>query len=458
MSFSSPIFLFGLLPWFCLAAWMSKNRIHGRKTILFAGNIIFYIWGGIGGFLFVILYSFLIWLLSMITRKRRNQKNFFPLSIILAVSPLLYVKYVSFFVHNLNALLNLNLKAPTVFIPIGISFFTFEAVSLLVDLRTGSIPANPTFPDIFLYLTFLPVVSSGPITRYSVFEQGLRHPCEEGIIPATERIVLGLCKKVLVADKIAPLANYYFNGVAADSSFSMMGLWIGSAAFSLQLYYDFSGYTDMAIGIGKLLGFELPENFDHPYIAKSISEFWRRWHISLSRWFRDYIYIPMGGNRCSVRRHILNLMTVWLLTGIWHGADWTFVIWGIGYFILLVSEKYVSVMKRLSRKWYGHIYTLFCVNLLWVLFRAENVSAAEKYIAGMFRLSGDILPEQYAVRFLPYLLVAMIMCLPWKSYLQERLNKQWVQTGKRAMILLLGVLAICAVINSNYAPYIYGAF
>ena len=458
MSFSSPIFLFGLLPWFVLAARMTENRIHLRRIILLVGNIVFYAWGGVGGLLFAVVYSVVVWLLSVVMKKRPDQKLLFCMSIILAILPLVFVKYVSFSVHNLNLFLNQNFNVPVVVIPIGISFFTFEAISLLVDLHTGIISSNPTFPDTFLYLTFLPTVSSGPITRYSIFEQGLHHASHGDFVPAAERIVLGLCKKVLIADKIAPLANYYFNGVAAEKSFSMMGLWIGSIAFSLQLYYDFSGYSDMAIGIGKLLGFELPENFDHPYIANSISEFWRRWHISLSRWFRDYIYIPMGGNRCSMRRHFLNLLTVWLLTGIWHGADWTFIIWGIGYFILLMIEKYLPVMKILCRKWYGHIYTLFCVSLLWVLFRAENVSAAEKYIAGMFRLSGEILPERYAVRFLPFLLVAVILCLPWNSYLSENLKKQWVQSGRRIMILLLSVLAICAVINSNYAPYIYGAF
>ena len=459
MSFSSSVFLFVLLPWFALAARGAKKNISVRKIILLIGNSVFYIWGGTGGFLFAIFYSVAIWSLSKgITRKTDNTL-FFHASIIIAALPLVYVKYVSFFIRNINSLMHWNISVPTTLIPIGISFFTFEAISLLVDLHKGIVSSCPAIQETFLYLTFLPTVTSGPITRYSDFEYGLNnHSGYESAVPDVERIILGLCKKVLIADKLAPLVNYYFEGVAAGNNFSLTGLWIGSIAFSLQLFYDFSGYTDMAIGIGRLLGFELRENFDHPYTAESITDFWRRWHISLSRWFRDYIYIPMGGNRCPVKRHLFNLLTVWLLTGIWHGADWSFVLWGIGYFILLVMEKYVPMMKKFSRKWYGHIYTLFWVNLLWVLFRAENVSVAGKYVFGMFCVSRDLLPEEHAIHFLPYLFLAIILCLPWNRYLSDYVKNRWLQFGRRVVILTFAVLAICAVINANYAPYIYGSF
>lgn len=176
--------------------------------------------------------------------------------------------------------------------------------------------------------------------------------------------MIGLCKKVLIADKIAVLADYYFDGIAKGNTYSVWGLWIGSAAYTLQLYFDFSGYSDMAIGIGGLLGFKIPENFNKPYQSGSIREFWRRWHISLCTWFRDYVYIPLGGNRCSVIKHVRNMLIVWLLTGIWHGANWNFVIWGLGYFILLIAENYIAPLKNIGKHWYGHIYSLFFVNLL----------------------------------------------------------------------------------------------
>ena len=458
MSFSSSVFLFGLLPWLALAAWLTKKNIRARKIMLFAGNCVFYIWSGVSGLLFICFYSCIIWLLSAILRKSED-KRLFCMSILLTAAPLIAVKYVYFFIDNLNYLMNRNISIPTILIPTGISFITFEAISLLADIHSGTVQSKPKYIDVFMYLTFLPTVTAGPIIRFCDFEQGIQdHVRTENQVIAVERIVFGLCKKVLVADKLVPLVNYYFDGVAAGRSFSLAGLWIGSFAFSLQLFYDFSGYTDMAIGIGRLLGFELPENFDHPYTADSITDFWGRWHISLSKWFRDYVYIPMGGNRCSVRRHLFNLLTVWLLTGIWHGADWSFILWGIGYFILLVIEKYVPMMKKFSKKWYAHIYTLFWVNLLWVLFRAEDVRAAGKYVLGMFRLSRDLLPEDYAIQFLPYLFLATVLCLPWNKYLSECMKNRWLQFGKRVAILSLAVLAICAVINANYAPYIYGSF
>lgn len=273
-----------------------------------------------------------------------------------------------------------------------------------------------------------------------------------------ERIVAGLCKKVLIADKIAALTDYYYNGVSLGNTYSAIGLWIGSIAYTLQLYFDFSGYSDMAIGMGQLMGFDIPENFNRPYTAGSIQDFWKKWHISLSLWFKDYIYIPLGGNRCKASRHIFNLLVVWTITGLWHGADWSFVIWGLGYFVLLVIEKYLPFMKKTESHWYGHLYALFWINLLWIPFRAENLTVAYKYIVGMFSVNRFLGVEAKAIRFLPWLLMAIILCLPWNIVFKKYRNKVCFKVVKGIIILVLALLAICAVINSSYMPYIYGNF
>ena len=215
----------------------------------------------------------------------------------------------------------------------------------------------------------------------------------------------------------------------------------------------------MAIGIGQMLGVDVPENFNQPYQAKSISDFWKRWHISLSMWFRDYIYIPLGGNRCSVFRHIFNLGVVWMLTGIWHGADWSFIAWGLGYFLLLIFEKYLPCMKKVDKHWWGHIYTLFCINILWIFFRADNLFVACKYISGMFgiNVSGKIIEEK-TICFIPLLAVIVCLCFPWQQWVKKHIPNSAVEIIRKAILIILVGFAVCAIINSSYMPYIYGNF
>ncbi|MCF0133928.1 MAG: MBOAT family protein [Blautia sp.] len=342
-------------------------------------------------------------------------------------------------------------------VPIGISFYSFEAISLLVDVYRGGIEAKPSLLRVYLYLSFFPTVASGPIIRYHEFCNGLRNSLRIHYSDAIERIIVGLGKKVLVADKISVLADYYFDGVAIGNRYSSLGLWLGSIAYTLQLYFDFSGYSDIAIGIGQLLGFNIRENFNKPYHANSISDFWKRWHMSLTQWLRDYVYIPLGGNRCPVPRHIFNMLLVWLLTGIWHGADMSFVLWGIGYFILLVIEKYIPFMKNIGNTIIGHIYTLFFVNLLWVLFRANNLSTAAMYIRGMFT-NVTIEVEDKAMRFIPFILCSILLCFPWKSYFNRVSGQKWFVLLKGFVMVLLTILVIAGLVNSAYIPYIYGNF
>ncbi len=456
MTFTSNLFLIGLFPWLALLVFLTRKRKNSRKILILLANTVFYIWGGIGAFVFLCLFSIVLWLFTVIVNRSKN-KFLFAVMIGITLIPLFATKYTGFVVGNINSFVGCKLNIPDISVPIGISFFTFEAISLLCDLYAGKIQAKISCLDVYLYLSFFPTVTSGPIIRFQDFKNGLCnriHNIDYGY--AVERIIIGLCKKVLVADKIAVLADYYFDGAALGNVYSCLGLWIGSITYTLQLYFDFSGYSDMAIGIGQLLGFNISENFNKPYQAGSISDFWKRWHISLSRWFKDYVYIPLGGNRCAVPKHILNLFIVWVLTGIWHGADWSFLLWGLGYFVLLVLEKYVPAMKNIGTHWYGHVYALFFINILWIPFRADNLSAAVRFIAGMFGANGIGTLEEKAIAFIPYLIAALLLCLPW-NLLLEKHNKEY-RILKGIILVLLTGLAVCAVINASYMPYIYGNF
>lgn len=458
MTFTTDIFLIGLLPGFViLYSLLAGRQITVRKIFFLLANSLFLIWGGAGSFLMLCAFSVLVFLLTIFVYKIRSRWAL-AVSVILTAAPLLVLKYTVFLINTINSVTGSQTAAPSFIIPTGISFVTFEAVSLLADTFRGKIDQAPGLINTFLYLTFFPTVTSGPILRYNDFKSGLyRREISCDYTAAIERIALGLCKKVLVADKIAVFADYYFDGTAVGNSYSTLGLWLGSIAYTLQLYFDFSGYSDMAIGIGRLLGFDIVENFNAPYLAHSISDFWNRWHISLTKWFRDYVYIPLGGNRCSKSRHIMNMLAVWLLTGIWHGADWTFILWGLGYFILLTFEKYFPQKWIRNGNPFSHIYTLFFVNLLWVPFRAKNLTTAARYLRGMFG-GGSGFIEEKAVRFLPFLILTVLLCFPWKKLLSGLYNRKWFVFLKNLLLIVLVFWAICAVVNSSYAPYIYGNF
>ena len=457
MTFTTNIFLIGLLPWCLLLIYLTRKLNQVKCVLLVLANIVFYIWGGVGAFAFICVFSVGVWIITRLVYRVKN-KLLLALSIMITVLPLALVKYTSFVISNINSLCGSNIEFRGFLMPIGISFFTFEAISLIVDTHKGEVEDKVSLLRVYLYLSFFPTVTSGPIVRYNTFQDGLANAVERVEWKAAERIVIGLGKKVLIADKLSVLADYYFNGVAAGNDYSCVGLWIGSVAYTLQLYFDFSGYSDMAIGIGELLGFHIPENFNAPYRANSISDFWRRWHISLSRWFRDYVYISLGGNRCKPIRHVLNLFVVWLLTGIWHGADWSFVLWGLGYFVLLFAEKYITVMKKIGDKWFGHVYALFFINLLWVLFRADNMSVAGRYLAGMFGANGIGAAEDILMPFIPFVLVACTLCLPWEKILSRVIDNGFVQLVREIAIIAIAAIAICAVVNASYTPYIYGNF
>ena len=459
MSFTSCLFLIGLLPWFCvLYARLGDNALWKRQLI-FLANSVFYIWGGVGAFAIVWGISAATWLLCAVIRARRC-KALLLLGCGILLVPLFAYKYLAFIADIMRALSNASFPSFALAAPLGISFFTFEAISCLCDVYRGEITEPLSFPDIYLYLTFFPTVTAGPILRIAEFRRGLSNATAVcNYDEALGRIVRGLCKKTLLADKLSILVNYYFDGVSMGNAYSSLGLWIGSIAYTLQLYYDFSGYSDIAIGIGHLLGFEIRENFRSPYRASSVQDFWRRWHISLSQWFRDYVYIPLGGSRCSAPKYMANLFAVWLLTGIWHGADWTFLLWGMGYFALLLIERYVPFMKQIGAHWYGHLYAMFFVNLLWIPFRAANIETAGRYIAKMFAWGENFaILENISVRFLPFLILSVALCFPLENLVARWRDRVWYPYGKAAALLAGLILSVSAMVNSAYTPYIYGSF
>lgn len=457
MTFSTGLFIIGLLPWFILiySVW-GRNKRRMRIMLIALANCVFLIRGGAGSFLFICAFAVIIRLFSLLISKIKK-RWILALCIVFAVMLLVFFKYTVFLIGMMNPLSDSKAWTSSIVVPIGISFVTFEAVSLLADIYRGKTDEVPGIIDTWLYLSFFPTVTSGPIIRFDEFEGGLTSPSFSFDRAASiERIAVGLCKKTLIADKVAILADYYFDGIASGSSYSAAGLWLGSIAYTLQLYFDFSGYSDMAIGIGQLMGFDIRENFNSPYQADSISDFWKRWHMSLTQWFRDYVYIPLGGNRCRKLRHVFNMLVVWFVTGLWHGADWTFILWGLGYFILLTAEKYVPVMKKITGNIAGHIYTLFFVDLLWIPFRSDNMSAAVRYIRGMF--AGGLLIEDKAVRFMPLLVLAVLLCFPWNRLLSRFADKKWFCVIKGVTMIILTAFAICGAVNSTYSPYIYGDF
>lgn len=455
MSFTNSFFLIGLLPWFVILCNLFKKSNKIKVVLLFLANSIFYMWGGVGVFLFMLLYVFSVWLFVKVLH-HTNNKYLCGVIVVLTSMPLILCKYVNIFIDMINSLGGQQLRYVGYVVPLGISFITFEALSLIFDIYRRKIGSKVSLLDTYLYLTFFVTVSSGPIIRYLEFEKGFGNQIIlDKYNDAIVRIVIGLCKKVLIANKLAPIVAYYFDGTANGYSFSTIGLWVGSIAFTMQLYFDFSGYSDMALGIGSLLGYEISENFNRPYTARSISDFWKRWHISLTSWFRDYVYIPLGGNRCSAIRHIFNLLIVWILTSIWHGSEMTFIVWGMGYFIMLLLEKKLAFAKKIEKSVIGHIYSLFLINILWVPFRAINISTMFRYIKGMFIYS--TLPiEEIVVDYIPYTLIAVSVCLIY-GWISRRSDKV-CHTVREIMLVALFILAICATINSSYMPYIYGNF
>ena len=366
----------------------------------------------------------------------------------------------------MSLLFNKELFAYDIALPIGISFYTFSIMSYIIDVYRGEAKVQKNILNVALFVTLFPKLVQGPIVKYGDIEDELvnrKHESKDftqGVI----RFVIGLSKKVIISNYVAIIADNCFSSEELSVSLA----WLGAIAYTLQIYFDFSGYSDMAIGLGKMFGFHFTENFNYPYVAGSITEFWRRWHITLSTWFKNYVYIPLGGNRVKKPRLIFNLLVVWLLTGIWHGANWTFIIWGLLYFVLLVIEKLTGLHKKEKfTKTIGHVYTLFFVIIGWVFFRAENLQAAISYLGKMFGIGAtgiiDLAFLEYIRQGIFVIIIGIIASFPVMKAIQNLIAKKKINKKNVSIIQSLGlciifILSIAICVSSTYSPFIYFNF
>jgi len=385
--FSSLTFLYCFLP-VCILLYFAGRTVNYKNWVLVVASVIFYAWGEP---VYVILLVMSAWLNYAFGRmiggcRGNGDKKWMTIAVIVNLGLLAIFKYTGFLVTNLNHIAGLSLPVPKIELPIGISFYTFQALSYVIDVYRGEVGVQKSYRNFLLYVALFPQLIAGPIVRYSEIEPQLarRKSTPEGMYYGAMRFCVGLGKKVLIANYTGKIANQLLDGELG--SLSTVGAWLGILMFTFEIYFDFSGYSDMAIGLGRLFGFHYSENFNLPYISKSITEFWRRWHISLSSFFRDYVYIPLGGNR---KHQFLNLFIVWGLTGLWHGASWNFVLWGLYFFVLLWIEKHTKRQLRRVPRFARHLLTMFFVVIGWALFYCTSLSRLGQTLGVMFGFRGS---------------------------------------------------------------------
>ena len=467
MLFSSIPFLYYFLP-LVLAVYFLTPRA-GKNAVLFLSSLLFYAWGEPKFCIFMLLSILQGYVFGRLIEKhaqnKKRSKLFLTASVALSLALLAYCKYADFFLSSVNAVTGLSFKLLHVTLPIGISFYTFQILSYVVDVYRGSVPAQKSFLKLGTYIAMFPQLIAGPIVRYAEIAPQLdsRQTTLEDVSSGACRFVIGLSKKVLLANVLYELITAF----QQSRDLSVLYFWLYAVSFALQLYFDFSGYSDMAIGLGRIFGFRFQENFNYPYISGSITEFWRRWHISLGSWFRDYVYIPLGGNRVSKEKWLRNILVVWMLTGLWHGASWTFVLWGLGFAVLLVAEK--LVYGRLLQRTHvlKHVYTLLLVTLSFVLFNADSVSEAVSQLGAMFGAGGLPLVSTEGVYYLKSyagtFLFAAIGATPLVSNAISRFGK--TRFGAQALtvlqpLVMLALLAACTafLVDGSFNPFLYFRF
>lgn len=437
--------------------------------MLFLSSLLFYAWGEPRFCIFMLLSIAQGYVFGRLIEKhaqnKKRSKLFLTASVALSLALLAYCKYADFFLSSVNAVTGLSFKLLHVTLPIGISFYTFQILSYVVDVYRGEVPAQKSFLKLGTYIAMFPQLIAGPIVRYADIAPQLdsRQTTLEDVSSGACRFVIGLSKKVLLANVLYELITAF----QQSRDLSVLYFWLYAVSFALQLYFDFSGYSDMAIGLGRIFGFRFQENFNYPYISGSITEFWRRWHISLGSWFRDYVYIPLGGNRVSKAKWLRNILVVWMLTGLWHGASWNFVLWGLGFAVLLVAEK--LVYGRLLQRTHvlKHVYTLLLVTLSFVLFNADSVSEAVSQLGAMFGAGGLPLVSTEGVYYLKSyagtFLFAAIGATPLVSNAISRFGK--TRFGAQALtvlqpLVMLALLAACTafLVDGSFNPFLYFRF
>ena len=468
MSFTSLIFLFLFFPISIITYIITPKKY--RNTVLLLVSLFFYSWGN-PKYLILILISIVVTWLGvnrMCRYKVKEEEARFNMVclIVINLAILVFFKYYGFFIDNINMILRTNLRIIELPLPFGISFYTFKVISYIVDVYTGRTKKQKSLIDFALYISIYPQIGAGPIVQYNQMETEIKNRVitidkfGEGM----EKFIIGLGKKVLISNNLAIIWAQV--KAIPDLNMSVVTAWIGIIAFTLQIYFDFSGYSDMAIGLGRMLGFKWLENFNYPYISKSATEFWRRWHISLGNWFKTYIYFPMGGSRCSKNKHIRNIFVVWMVTGLWHGARWNFVIWGLyfGLIIYFEKSKLLPILEKRSPK----IQTLYCLLIVvigWVMFDIQGVSNIMKYYGNMFIIGANHIVDPTAMYLLKttwkLILLAMIGSTTLVSKVINNIKFRFGMRGYIAISIFYGIIcfiSVASLVGESYSPFLYFNF
>lgn len=467
MVFSSIPFLYWFLPVVLGIYFLSPKFL--KNTVLLLASLAFYAWGEaklVLIMIFSIAQGYIFGLLIEKYREKKYLKNIFTaLSCLASIGLLVYFKYADFFIENFNALTGMSIATLGIVLPIGISFYTFQILSYTVDVARSTVKAQKNPINLGAYIAMFPQLIAGPIVRYSDIEKQLTDRTHSVALASegVRRFIIGLSKKVLIANQLGELINAF----KGSGDKSVMFVWLYAFAYAIHIYFDFSGYSDMAIGLGKILGFDFPENFNYPFISKSATEFWRRWHMTLGGWFRDYVYIPMGGNRVPKIRWYFNIFVVWFLTGFWHGADWTFIVWGLFFAVLLVCEK-TWYLKYLEKgKIFPHLYKLLFVLVSFVIFDSAGLSAGFKTLGDMFGFGGLPIWSQEAVyqlkSYAVILIFGIIGSTPALKTAAQKISQN--KTGEKILNILeplsaLLLMALCTgyLADGSFNPFLYFRF
>ena len=466
MLFSSIPFLYYFLPGVLILYFIAPKKL--KNTVLMLSSLVFYGWGE-PKYVFLMMASIVIGYVAGVLIEAFSQKKLSKValwaSVLINLGFLGYFKYSDFFIENFNMLTGLSVPLLRVALPIGISFYTFQILSYTVDVYRGNVPAQKNIINLAAYITMFPQLIAGPIVRYSDIEKNLtdRTHSVESFATGIRRFILGLAKKILIANSLGELCDIF----KSSDDKSVLFYWLYAVAFGLHVYFDFSGYSDMAIGLGRIFGFKFIENFNYPYISKSATEFWRRWHMSLGTWFRDYVYIPMGGNRVSKPKWIFNIFVVWFLTGFWHGASWNFIVWGLFFAVLLIIEKQFLLKFLQKTRVISRIYTLVAVGISFVIFNAADMGEAIRYIGGMFGAGGIPLVSTefwyYLKSFAVMLVMGVIGATPLvkktvNKIKENKIGGKIIFVFEPVVLLVLMVVMTAYLVDGSFNPFLYFRF
>ena len=459
MVFSSIPFLYYFLPAVLAVYFLTPRK--GKNAVLLLASLIFYGWGELRLLPLMAFTILLCYVCGLgIERSRKRKKLWLLASIVISVGLLGVFKYADFFIGSLNTVTGLKIPLLHLALPVGISFYTFQCLSYTIDVYRGSVPAQKNLINFGAYVALFPQLIAGPIVRYADIARELEHREHswDNAAAGLRRFLVGLGKKVILADNFALLIRLF----RQSGEKSVLFYWMYAVAFTLNIYFDFSGYSDMAIGLGRVLGFHFVENFNYPYLSGSVTEFWRRWHISLGSWFRDYVYIPMGGSRVSRWRWVLNILTVWMLTGLWHGAAWNFVLWGLLFAALLLAEKWIPVLQRLPGV-LRHGYVLLAVVLSFVLFNADSLAQAGQDFAGLFGFGSLSLTSAETLYYLKSYAVLFVLGILSSTPVVKNAARR-IDGTKAGVVLeaaaMLALLIVCTayLVDGSFSPFLYFRF